>query len=159
MSAQGGGNRMHLKPMPSDPAERIGSHMGTTECLNITNPQPGFHYYHARRDASSIQRKLNEGWRPVTGEDPESWGVDLTTLDGTKIPELDGLRAFQDVILVKIPEDKYAALQVEKERRAKVQRTGTTEEYLSKGQELASRIGSSEDELYYARRNHEIREE
>jgi len=158
MSVRGGENLEWLKPLAANRENEVGSHVGKSRALNVRNPQPGYHYYNEHRVPGSIQKRLNEGWRPISSHDPESWGVDLSEVDGVKFPELDGLQAFGDVICMKIPIEKYRALKEERARQAKVLREGTTEEYLTKGQTLAAQVGS-EDDLYYAARHHSIQED
>lgn len=153
MSVSGGGNRSWLKPLPPRRENVIGTHQGSSEAMNVSNPVPGMHYHHARRDASYIQRKLNEGWRPIPKDSPEGWGCNIGDMVD-KFPELDGLRAFQDVILMRMPTEQYSRLQMEKQRRANVLRMGNTEEYLDKGQQLAARTGNVGDDIYYVGKRH-----
>ena len=148
---EGGGNRFSLRPHIADDGEILGTHRGNSEAMNIKNPQPGWHYYHPRRDASAVQRKLNEGWRPITSTDPEKWGVD----HHADIPEMDGLQAFKDVIAMKIPEAKYRVMMAEKARLARLHLESPTEEYLEKGMQLTAQT-HSEDELYFKGRQHRL---
>jgi hypothetical protein len=141
MSVGGGSDRSWLKPRQS------------SEALNVRNPQPGFHYYYCRRDPSSVQRKLNQKWQVVTSDMPEKWGAELP--DNIQ-QELDGVRAFKDVMLLRIKDEDYRLIQEEKQRRAAVARDGATEEYLEKGRQRAAQLGNlaPEDDLYYKKGYH-----
>lgn len=153
--AEGGKNMNWLRPVERRPENTIGTHTGRHEALNVRNPQPGYRYYYPRRGASEIQAKLNQGWRMVRKEDPESWGIDLRDISGETLPEMDGLMAYQDVVLMKIPEEKYRILQEEKQMRNKVMLHGPTDEYLSRGESLAARVEST-DPLYHKLKQHAI---
>ncbi len=150
MAIEGGGNRDWLRPHnPDGEGKLLGSHRGNGEAFNIPNPQPGVHYMHGRRDRKYIQRKVNQGYRVITGDDPEAQPVGFDI----DIPELDGVKAYGDTIAMKIPEDKWREIQAEKHRKAEYQRTGATDEYLDKGAKLAEST-MSDDELYYKMKRH-----
>lgn len=153
MAVSGGGDRKWLRPLPPRRENIIGSHQGSTEALNISNPVPNFQYHHARRDPNYIQRKLNEGWRPIPSESQERWGADIGDMQ-EKFPELDGLKAFQDVIAMRMPNDKYSRLMEERRRRATSLRTGATEEYEERGRQLAERTGNVGETIYYVGEKH-----
>ena len=146
---EGGHDRSWLRPHDVVLDQIAGTHRGNSEALNVGNPQPGWHYYYARRDNSFVQRYLNNGWRPVTATDPETWGVS----HHEDIPELDGLVAFKDVILLKIPEEQWRALQERKAELTRRDMTGPEEEYLRQGDNL-TRQTHSDDDLYYKKSDH-----
>ena len=159
MSAEGGINREWLRPMPEERyiegvGREMGSHQGGSQALNIRNPKPGMHYYYWRRDKSSVQRAVNDGWRPVKVTDGVSPGADISTIDGEHIPELDGIMAFKDVILMEIPQEKYRAITERKAQAAKYLREGTADTFIAKGQNIAARVGATRDDLYYASKHH-----
>jgi hypothetical protein len=150
----GGGDRSWLRPLQSgENKEIIGAHRGICEAMNVKNPQPNRHYYYARHDSNAIQRKLNEGWRPIRGDDPERWGADINT---DEYPELDGLKARKDVILMWTDSDNYRRIQNEKARKNKVAIEGTEEEYMDRGHERAAQFGSyvPSDDLYFRTARH-----
>ena len=136
----------------SDGLWEVGSHTGHAAALNIRNPQPGWHYYHVKRDRASIQRFMNMGYKPLRSDDPEMRGA--IEFNAENVPELDGLQAYKDVVAMKIPEDLYRTLLEEKARKAAIQREGTADAHVSKGQNLAARAGANRDDLYYASKHH-----
>ena len=158
MSASGGKDRSWLRPVDlrpidgSDPERIIGTHRGASEALNVKNPQPGRRYYHGRFDSSFMQRMLNKGWRPIGSDDPERTGSEIAV---DAIPELDGLKAFKDVLLLWMPEEQYNELHKDKARRGHILREGSTADYLDKGQDLQAQLDEQpEDDLYFKRGHH-----
>jgi hypothetical protein len=159
MGTGGGSDRAWLKPFEPrkprswDEEDVIGTHRMGSEALNVRNPQPGYRYTYIRRDPSSVQRFMNQGWRVVKADDPEQWGAELPD-DVQK--ELDGVRAFKDVMLVKIDDEGYRVIQEDKQRRAQVATSAATQEYLDKGQRVEAELGSKrpEDDLYFKRGHH-----
>jgi hypothetical protein len=133
--------------------EAIGTHRGNSEALNIRNPQPGFHYYYERSKPANILRRLNEKWEFVKDTDPEQWGAQLPPEVGQA---LDGLKAYGDVVLMRIHEDNYRVLRDQKALLAKASREGTTDDWTNKGHQQASKLGdrAPSDDMYYARRGH-----
>jgi hypothetical protein len=123
------------------------------EALNVKNAQPGMHYYYERAKPSDVQRRLNEGWEPVTSSDPEQWGAELPE-DVQR--QLDGVKAFGDVMLFKISTDRYRLLQDQWIQEAKDRRDGPEVSYQTKGEERAGELGAAapEGDLYYQRPNH-----
>jgi hypothetical protein len=153
MSIQGGGDRKDLRPHNPNDKQVIGTHRGPFEALNVKNPKPGFHYYYARRKPSDVQRFMNAGWEPVRSGDPEQWGSDMPPEVGEM---LDGVKAYGDVILMRIREDKFRAIREEKEALAKAAREGGTSEFINKGHQRARQLGSSrpKKDLYFESADH-----
>lgn len=150
---QGGGDLSWTKPVsPAD--EVVGAHRGHHAALNIKNPQPGFRYYYERRDANKVLVKKNEGWEVVQANSPERWGDNLPE-DVQK--ELDGVRAYQDVILLRIPEEKYRQNREHLRELAEASRRGSDREYLDKSREREHQLGVTDREVYYARATHGTR--
>ena len=154
----GGSNREWLRPLvprKNDYGEEdvIGTHRMGYEALNVRNPQPGFRYYYSRRDPSSVQRFMNKGYQVVTSGMAEKWGSDLPE---DIQQELDGVRAFKDVMLMRISDKNYRVMQEEKLRIAKLARDGATQSYLDKGSEREAQLGvnAPADDLYYKRGRH-----
>jgi hypothetical protein len=116
--------------------------------MNVRNAQPGFVYYYERRKPGNVLKRMNEGWKPVGKADPEQWGAEMPAEVGEM---LDGVKAFGDLVLMKIREDKYARIKAEKEARAKAARDGSAAEFLSKGHQRALQLGKSrpKDDLYF----------
>lgn len=115
MAIQSGGDLQWIRPILPDDDAPLGAHRGNFEALNVRNAQRGFHYYYPRKDPSQILRFLNMGWEVVTKDHPESYGAELPPDIG--LP-LDGVQAFHDVVLMRIPKDQYRAYKAERiERR------------------------------------------
>lgn len=159
MSVGGGSDRSWLKPFEPrkprtwDEEDIIGTHQIGSEALNVRNPMPGFHYTYFRRDPSSVQRALNRKFQIVRSDDQEKWGAELPD-DVQK--ELDGVRAFKDVMLFRIKDEDYRLIQEEKQRRAHVARDGAAQAYLDKGQQVEAQLGDNRpvDDLYFKRGRH-----
>jgi len=84
--------------------------------LTVTDPQPGWVYSWANSQSQSglqVTMKKAEGWIPVQGNDPE-----CRDKKGS-----DTLRRVGDVLLMKIPQDRYDLLQRRDElKRERIQR-------------------------------------
>ncbi len=142
MALSGGGNRSELRPM--DPqGTTLGSHKGAYEALNVRNAKPGFNYVFAKLSASAILVKQNQGWQLVKENDPEEWGVPRDMFPDKIQGSLDSLKAFGDVVLMRIPNERYQEIQDEHNARSVAALGGTESEFLGKGDELGEEVGSS----------------
>lgn len=120
----GGADRLNLIPLNSEGNRdggdnpeldnMIGAHTGTSYGLNVTNPQAGYVYKWPRNQAKDINYYRRLGYSVVRAEDPE-WSV------GSKVPgdldatPLDSSDIYQDVILMRAPEEAVRQ-QVEREQ-------------------------------------------
>lgn len=158
MSLQGGAPNEWLRPHDPDPDRNvIGSHRGSSEALNVRNPKEGFHYFYVRRNPNQVQRFLGDGWELVTSEDQEAWGIDVGDMPESVQSELDGLRAFKDVVLMRIPEENYRVIAERKRQLAEAARLqGGGEAFLERGREVAAQLGHDEESrpLYYKGADH-----
>ncbi len=153
MGLSGGGDHWELRPVQHDD-NVVGSHKGAMEALNITGAQPDTHYYYERNHPGRIVRKLNQGYRILTENDKEGWGV-------SNLPEeyhsaVDTVRAYGDVVAMSCPTETYRKIRAEKQRLAKIAREGPDNDYLGKGEAVAGRLGdiAGASPLYYKRPNH-----
>ena len=153
MSIEGGGDRKDLRPQEPNNPKVKGSHRGPFEALNVRNPQPDYHYYYERRKPGNVLKRLNEGWEVVQDSDPEQWGADMPPEVGKM---LDGVKAFGDVILMRMRGDKFREFRAQREALAKAARDGSTSDYLSKGHQRAQQLGSSrpKKDLYFQGSDH-----
>lgn len=157
MTIQGGRPLRFIRPNLPDDEETLGCHRGSFEALNVRNPQRGVRYFYQRKDPSCILRSLNKGAKVVTSDDPEGWGADLPESVGL---QLDGVHAFHDVVLMKIPLDKYRQLKAERlERR----RAALEANYLAFKERERERLQSLHyhqrpdgRELYYKHSSHGV---
>ena len=153
MALSGGKSRNDLRPHRPDGQHPDGInvrgwHSGASFALNVTDPVAGFRYYQCRRDHQTLIRFLNQGWKVVSSDSPE--------LSGTSLPQevtdaLDGLQAFQDVVLIRIPEPLYAKINQRKEDKNKAALDGAGHEFLDNQSGYGAR-----DELRYERQDHGI---
>jgi hypothetical protein len=149
---QGGTNLEWTRPLQKDD-EVLGGHRGHHSALNIRNPEPGFQYYYARADANQILRFRQQGWEVVTNEDPEQWGADLPE---NIQRQLDSVKAYQDVILLKIPLESYKRNKASLRELAQASSGRTTSEYLDRNAERQEQLsGASESRpVYHKRADH-----
>ena len=154
------GDRAWFEPMNPkrhnpDGSYTIGCHQGPTYHLNIRNPKPGFVYYYEANRPNAVQRKLTQGWEFVRPSDPEQWGAEIPE---DVQQELGGIRLNKDVVLMRIPEERYAVLTAERDQQAALARGGSAEEYLARGRDAQERLSnrgiSTDDDLYYRSSHH-----
>lgn len=115
----GGGNREMLRPLTprgtiqhdlSD-TEIIGNHKGVFGGLNVANPQPGFAYQWERNTPRDLFLARQRGWQVVQTGDPDGAAWQLTDeVDSDRPTPLDTSDVFNDVVLVRTPEDNYRRL-------------------------------------------------
>ncbi len=154
MGISGGGSNWDLRPVQHMDGI-LGSHKGTMEALNIRGAKPGTHYYYERNHPGRILRRLNMGYRVLTDNDQEGWGV-------TNLPEefknsaVDTARAYGDVVAMATPMENYRKIRKEKDRLAELAREGGAGDYLGKSSQIEGRLGGSvgSNPLYYKRPNH-----
>ena len=149
---QGGEDNSWFRPL--NPGDKIlGAHRGNHSALNIKNPQPGYHYYYIRRHPSDVQRFMNAGWEFLGDEHEEDWGAKLP--DHVQA-QLDSVRAYQDVMPVRIRIEKYAEIQRQKQEDARVASAGADDEFLGKGDMQTERMqgASADNPVYYKRKDH-----
>lgn len=133
----------------------IGHFRGAMASLNISNADPNMKYYYASNNPNDIVRFLNQGWVPVGPEDPERYGA--KRLDAWNIPAALGTeRAYQDVVLMKIPIDQYREIQRQKDEYRKGLLQGVTHDYEERGASRARELHRPPQgrSLYYSGSDH-----
>lgn len=152
MALSGGADRALLRPIQHDETLR-GCHVGSSAALNVRHPQAGCAYYYESSKPGRLLSQLNAGWEIVRSTDPEEWGADLPP-DVQR--EIDTVKAFKDVVLLRCPVEKYREI---KEKKAEYNRAvqGSAEsDYLSKGERMRARFGNAapDGDLYFKRSYH-----
>lgn len=94
----------HFDPFTGD--YYIGDFPSGYEALNVRNPRPGCHYYHAinpeKDGGSNLLHMMNKyGGEVVKNDDPEMTGIGQGAMNNGTI------RAFGDVVAVRMSQDKY----------------------------------------------------
>lgn len=139
----------------SDDGDTIGHFRGDLESLNIENADPDFAYYYARNNPNDLVRFLNAGWAPVGPDDPESYG--FKRVKGWNIQHRLGTEhAFQDVLLMKIPLDRYRKIQEEKQAEHREMLNGVVTSFRERGEERSRQLYRPPNgrELYFAKVDH-----
>jgi hypothetical protein len=159
----GGGDRRDLDPRPLIPIEGEaaprGAHRGHNVNLNIHNPQTGYVYYWCRnprsdRSGAQLYRLANWGYEVVAPEAPE-FKARAANLRYSALG-IDSYATHGDVVLVRIPEDRYRAYSEWRRAAARAAFDGATESWLQSGEELASRAGYNRPDapIYYRAPSH-----
>lgn len=80
---------------------------GKYDPFEVKNKKPGYRYRLLNKNDRNIERKTAEGFEIVQGNDPEQ----LANLGASTVlkkgEDLDTTRRFNDVVLARIPEEKY----------------------------------------------------
>lgn len=102
-----------------------------TQLLNVSNADPAFVYawVSKNRHGQHIQALRNMGWITVQGEDPEA--LELKGGAGTGTP--DTTRQLGDVILMKIPHERYVVLRSMEIAHTRQQQKASTSALLELG--------------------------
>jgi hypothetical protein len=129
---------------------RIGCHSGPGEALNVRNPKMGFSYYFCRNKHSEILRFLNRGWEMVQKGDQEDWGAALPAHIQSAI---DTTKPFQDVILMRAPNEIVGKEQAERVEEARLAREGIDRQYDEKGEAIRASLGTQKT-IYHTRSDH-----
>jgi hypothetical protein len=164
MSISGGSPNDLLRPLRHDgnaTEEARGCHMGPAQALNVYKARDGFMYYwvrHPRVDrGTQLQRFVNEGWEIVPPEAAEHKGRE-TSLNYSQFG-LDNIQVHGDVLMLRIPEDKYRTMSEYRVQLAKVAREGPTAEYERKAESLPEHYRSRADgPIYYRGAGHGYQE-
>lgn len=100
--------------------------------LQVSRAQEGWRYrwMYAGGNGQSVMRAKVDGWKIVQGEDPEA--RELIAVDTT--------RKLGDVVLMKIPEEKWERLQARDVRMRAVQQGSVTQEIVEMGKKYEGRI-------------------
>jgi hypothetical protein len=115
----------------------LGCHVGNTEALNVRNPQPGMHYYHApAAKRGTLRGLINKGYEVVPPESPELVGESRDPRFGGA---LDSSQAFGDVILTRIPIEKYRQFVKEEQVAAQYPLSSNNDPFLNGGSDVESR--------------------
>jgi hypothetical protein len=145
--------------------DEIGDHREAYSALNVPNPQPGFHYYwchyHKGSNYSEITSFMNEGWQPVLAGEPEFQNKHRVNFLQSQ-QNVDNLKIFGDVCLMKIDLDRYREIQDTNTRAANQQLYGQADAHIDRGEEMGRRFGRNTPKgkhLYYARADHNINSE
>lgn len=117
-----------------------GTHRGKGSPFNIVNAVPGMHYYWARDDM--LVRYLMDGWEIVPPESPERG---MPEVDENYRKAVDSFIRRDNLILLRISEERYAELQALKGTRSQGALYGVTDAYLDSEQshQLESRYGEN----------------
>jgi len=153
VGVSGGGDNWDLRPVQHEDGV-VGCHKGQFEAFNVRNAQPGTHYYYERNHPGKILRRLNQGYRVLSDQDPEAWGAD--NLPEEYRSSVDTARAFGDVVAMATPMENYRKIRKDKVRLAEIARDGAEADFLGKGQQVEGRLGdlAGSQSLYYKRPNH-----
>jgi len=102
---------------------------GMLDGSHVTNRQPGWEYCWVYYGLNSqfVWQKKYLGWRVVTGSDPEC----------QEYKEVDGTRRIGDVLLMKIPRERYLEIEEQKAKRRDEQYLGIK----ARLQELSDKSG------------------
>lgn len=138
MAMQPGAPLKWCKPTNPHKSESLGNHKGDFEALNIKNPQPGMHYFWAKKTASSVRRFMRYGFEVVQAEDPEEFGARLPEKVGAL---LDGATAYSDVVLMRIPLERYRQFRNQRKQLVEAKREASTQAYLAAGKERERELG------------------
>lgn len=142
-----------FKPIDPNTSETIGSFVGDHEALNLSGAQPDFHYYYQKNRPDAVIRLLNKGWTVVGPDDPEKFGAaraswKVQTPLGTE-------RAYQDVILMKIPLSLYGEQQAARQERNEAVIRDHGPRFTELGEERAQQLKHRPSgQLYYMGREH-----
>lgn len=148
--------------MQSSELDVYGNHPEPHASLNVRNPQPGMVYYWARAKPGQVQRLMNLGYKVVNHEDgdTEKYGAELPP--GVSAAALGGYTPYQDVILMKIPVEKYAELKERQRADADAALHSSDSAYLSRGIEVGEQLRTSNPRgipVYYAEPSHGVKQE
>lgn len=153
MALQAGDNFAWYKPVDLGNTETIGNFVGDHEALNVSGAQADFHYYYQRNKPDAVIRFLNKGWSVVGDNDPEKFGDGrvswkVQTSLGTE-------RAYQDVILMKIPLSKYREQQEAHQAYNQSIMAEQGSRFVELGEERASELRQRPSgSLYFVGQNH-----
>ena len=157
MSIGVGESREVMRPLDQSgnysPGAR-GCHRGHMEVLNVKNAKPGFHYYYARTDPSSIERSLRRGWEFVKLTDPERMGEEKRA--DLAAAGLDATMTRNDIVLCRMPDSRYRELREQINRLSEGTRSDGSSEYLERGRSLQETHGQGEP-IYFKSRGHGFR--
>jgi hypothetical protein len=138
---------------PGFEEDTIGSFSGSHESMNVRNALPEHTYYYCHNERNRLIRFLNRGWEAVGSDDPEQFGTQL--LDERIRSQVDGMREYQDVVLLRIPNE---TLRKYRDRQAaeRVDPLAANEnQFFAEGQELERRgFRSRGGPLRYASNDH-----
>ncbi len=157
MTMQRGAPLSWTKPVEPGNRERLGNHRGPNEALNVIGAVPGFHYYYEARKGSNVLRRVSQGYEVVTAEMPERFGAHLPD---PVSKQLDGITAFSDVILMRIPIEKYKKIRAAQDQEARERFEASTSTYLDQGQDQTARLGhrapKGGNDVYFKRPDHGV---
>jgi hypothetical protein len=111
---------------------------------------------HPRLDrGAQLQRLINEGYEVVPPDSPEHKGK-VVNLNYAQFG-LDNYQVHGDVVMLRIPEERFRERQEMKTTLNQAGLTGVTQNYESRGMSLEERYGSSSDgPIYYRGPGHGI---
>jgi len=150
-----------LRQMQTSELDVYGNHPEPHSALNVRNPEPGYVYYWARRHPGQVNRLVNLGYLVVDAQQghTEKFGADLApgaaAALGTYVP-------YKDVILMKIPVEKYAELKERQRADADAALHASDSAYLSRGLNIAEQLQSTNPRglpVYYADPSHGVKME
>jgi hypothetical protein len=125
-----------------------GCHRGHMESLNVKYAKPGFTYYYARTDPSSIERALNRGWVPVRLDDPERMGEEKRA--DLAAAGLDSTLTRNDIVLCRMPDSRYRELRERLNQLSEGTRGDGSSEYLERGRSLQETHGQGQPVYFKA---------
>jgi hypothetical protein len=158
----GGGDRFDVRPLSPDGNRdtndeptldnMVGCHSGGSFGLNITNPQPGYIYVWERRKPQDILRARQKGGTVVLSEDPE-FSVSSQLVGGFEATPLDSSDIYNDVVLVRYPEEVIRKRREQETERSKAQLRGSAEEFVSRATNAEIQFSGGKPSRF-ARRDH-----
>ena len=147
-----------LRQMQSSELDVYGNHQEPHSALNVRNPDPGHVYYWARRHPGQVNRLVNLGYIVVDPQQghTEKFGAELPP---GAAAALGGYTPYKDVILMKIPVEKYAELKERQRANAEAALHSSDSAYLSRGLDVAEQLRTANPRglpVYYAEPSHGI---
>jgi len=95
---------------------------------------------------------LNYGYQVVTKDSPEMKGKEISQVYSQL--GLDGYEVHGDLVMLRIPEHKYRKMREYKDALAAAARTGPTDQFLERGQEIESRLSTGGNPVYWRGSTH-----
>jgi hypothetical protein len=146
--------RVHLQ----DDDHKVGNHKGTSEYLNVENPEPGYFYRHEARKRAKILARAREGWTVCDDEGTERLGE--VANPNLAAAGLDGTIGGADTVLMKIRHEDYQKV-VERQAEAAARpldAQGSGESWLSRDH-LTGTKDADGKVIYHRRSTHGLTKE
>lgn len=160
MALGGGGSLEWMRPVQPDGnryPDRLGCHVGDTECFNIRCPQPGWIYAFPRRNQGQVNHFLRIGGRVIGPDDPEMIGI--RNDPNFQAAGLDTSMGMGDVIAMKIPLHVVERRRKERSARNRAALAQASAAYLDGGSDIERRLSSPDRPIRFKDPRHGITEE